>query len=90
MVSRVLLTHLVESRKTGYKLADFTANGLTMPYSGLIDEELEWREPGTCRGFAEDTEPQSVDWNFLITLPRICGAVLKEVTLQVPGLCRHL
>jgi len=55
----------------------------------LIDEELEWREPGTCRRIAEDTEPQRVDWNFLIVLPRICGAVLKDATLLVPGSCRH-
>src|SRR5882724_2700984 len=33
MVSRVLPTHLVESRKTGYKPADFTANCLTTPYT---------------------------------------------------------
>jgi len=32
-VSRVLPMHLVESKKTGYKLADFTANHLTMPYN---------------------------------------------------------
>src|SRR5882724_4610362 len=32
-VSRVLPMHLVEGRKTGYKLADFTANHLTMPYN---------------------------------------------------------
>jgi len=55
----------------------------------LIDKVLGWREPGTCRGFAEDTEPWRVDWNFLIILPRICRAVLKNATLLVPRLCRH-
>src|SRR5882724_9723492 len=33
MVPRVLLTHLVESRKTGYKPANFTASRLTTPYN---------------------------------------------------------
>jgi len=33
MVPRIFPTNLVESRKTGYKLVDFTANHLTMPYS---------------------------------------------------------
>src|SRR5882724_2115838 len=36
MVSRFLPMHLVESRKTGYKPADFTANCLTMPYSMIV------------------------------------------------------
>jgi len=56
---------------------------------GLIDKELEWRELGTFRVFAEDTEPQRVDWKILITLPRICRAFLNDVTLPVPGSYRH-
>jgi len=55
----------------------------------LIDEELEWREPGTCRRIAEDILPQRVDQNFLTSLPKICGAVLKDATLLAPGSCRH-
>jgi len=33
MVSRVLPMHLVESRRTGYKPVNFTANCLTIPYT---------------------------------------------------------
>src|SRR5882724_11859921 len=32
MVPRIFPTNLVESRKTGYKPVDFTANHLTTPY----------------------------------------------------------
>ena len=56
---------------------------------GVIDEVLGWREAGTCRGFAEDAGPLRFDWNFVIILPMIGGAVLENVTPSAPGLCRH-
>src|SRR5882724_8328800 len=34
MVPRIFPTNLVESKKTGYKPVDFTANHLTTPYNG--------------------------------------------------------
>src|SRR5882724_7676378 len=36
-VPRIFPTNLVESRDTGYKPVEFTANCLTMPYSTIID-----------------------------------------------------
>src|SRR5882724_10998466 len=36
MLPRIFPTNLVESRKTGYKPVDFTANHLTMPYNASV------------------------------------------------------
>ena len=34
-------------------------------------------------------DSQRVDWDLLIVLPQVYGAVLKDATLQVPGSCRN-
>src|SRR5882724_929970 len=44
MVPRIFPTNLVESRNTGYKLVEFTANCLTMPYSNQ-ESDLELLVP---------------------------------------------
>ena len=36
MVPRIFPTNLVESKNTGYKPVEFTANRLTMPYIGAV------------------------------------------------------
>ena len=66
---------------------------LSQTVGSLLGEELECREPGTVSKnvgrAAVDTDPWRVDWNFLIVLPKIYRAVLKDATLLAPGSCRH-
>src|SRR5882724_6627109 len=77
-VSRVLLMHLVKSKKTGYKLADFTATTKLCPtmwswkaamsqrmwQAVLIEvQAIDWDATGCC-----PRDPVGCDWNHSMKL----------------------